>query len=477
MGIGYWGIKVLPNTQYPNTLRVDMQIRTRLTLQFMLIAASIMLVATLYIYFQFKTHLENELYSDLLSKANLTAVVAVGQVERQDSLGAASASPTANHSFYTENISIYAPNDERVYTFNPSPLDIKSATLSEIREAGSCRFKHGKFLAIGIKHSAPSGKEYVIISEAVFRPKPLTDLARILAIVFFAFLALVAIGGWVFAGQALAPVSHIMNQVDAVLPKDLSQRLETSNSHDELARLAITFNNMLDRIQRAFNAQKMFLSNVSHEIKNPLTVIISQIEIILQKDRPKAEYCQTLKSVLDDMREMDLMSERLMQLAKINAEGTMVEFEPLRIDELVWQAKATLLKSNPDYTINFEILNLPEAEEKLLVQGNEPLLKTALMNLMDNGCKFSSDHHVKVSLFFNGKGKPVVEFRDKGAGIAPEELATVFEPFYRSRQTASVKGTGIGLSLVDSIVKLHKVVLTVESNGSEETVFRMEFPA
>ena len=453
-----------------------MQIRTRLTIQFMLIVASIMLVAMLIIYFQFKSHLQNEFFGNLRSKANLTAVVAVSRLEQEGLQEVPKIAANASFTAFTENISIFDEEKRRVYTFNPSPADVKPGTLNEIMKMGECRFLHGKFSAIGIRHVAPSGQRYAVVSEAIFKPEALNKLTRILVVVFCAFCVLVAAGGWIFAGQALAPVSRIMNQVDALLPSDMSHRLETSNSHDELARLVVTFNRLLDRLQTAFNAQKLFLSNISHELKNPLTVIISQIEITLQKDRPEAEYRQTLQSVLDDTRELNLVSDKLMQLAKITASGQQVDFEKIRVDEAVWQAKAALLKSYPDYKINFEIVNLPDDEELLYVQANEQLLRTALTNLMDNGCKFSPDRHVKVRLSFLPQKTPVIEIQDQGPGIPDDEVQLVFEPFYRSPKTEKVKGSGVGLSLVDSIVKLHRIELKVSNHQPSGTVFRLEFP-
>jgi signal transduction histidine kinase len=443
----------------------------------MLIVASIMLVAMFYIYFQFKQHLQNEFYGNLRSKANLTAGVAIGRLEREGITEVPPPINSGSFTAFTENISIFDINGRRVYTFNPSPSDFTEATLNEINKMGECRFPHSEYSAFGTRYTAPSGKVYTVITEAIFDPTELHNLSRILIVVFFAFCALVAIGGWFFAGQALSPVSNIMNQVDALLPSDMSRRLEISRNQDELARLVLTFNRLLDRLQSAFNAQKLFLSNISHELKNPLTVIISQLEIALQKDRNAAEYRQTLQSVLDDTRELNLVSDKLMQLAKINASGEAVNFEKIRIDEAVWQAKSALLKAHPEYKINFEIVSLPAEEEKLFVRANEQLLRTALTNLMDNGCKFSPDKQVRVRLLFSLEGNAAIEIQDQGPGIPDDEVQLVFEPFYRSSKTDKVKGSGVGLSLVDSIVKLHKIGLKVSGRQPVGTVFRLEFPA
>jgi signal transduction histidine kinase len=304
----------------------------------------------------------------------------------------------------------------------------------------------------------------------------MANLTQILSFVFLVSIAIVAFGGWIFARQALAPVSRIMNQVDALLPTDMSQRLEPNNQYDELSRLVITFNKLLDRIQQVFKVQKMFVSNVSHELKNPLNIIVSQAEIALAKDRSPEEYKTTLESILVDVKELNETGDRLMQLARINAEEANIRFQPLRIDEVIWEVKEQLLMNHPEYKINFEVGNLPENEAELFIQGNEHLLKTAFINLMDNGCKYSGDKKVKVKLYFSPEGEKIVLVSDNGPGIPEEELSLIFNAFYRSASTSSVRGSGIGLSLVESILKLHDIKLEIRSKVGEGTSFLLKFP-
>jgi hypothetical protein len=158
-----------------------MQIRTRLTIQFMLIVASIMLVAMFYIYFQFKNHLQNEFFGNLRSKANYTAGVAVERLEREGLTEVPSTSNASSFTSFTDNTSIFDEKGRRVFTFNPSPADFSAATLQEISKMGECRFQHGKYSALGIRHVAPSGKVYSIIAEAIFNPAELRNLTGILA--------------------------------------------------------------------------------------------------------------------------------------------------------------------------------------------------------------------------------------------------------------------------------------------------------
>ena len=377
---------------------------------------------------------------------------------------------------YPENVSMYSLEGKRVYTFNPAPDNIKTSTLDDIRNTGECHFVHGKFHALGILYTNRMGETFIVIAESVLDQIHLDNLTRILLVVFFLSITMVAVGGWFFARQALSPVSDIMNEVDALLPTDMSHRLVTSDQQDELSRLVITFNKLLDRIQHVFRIQKMFLSNISHELKNPLNVIISQAEVTLDKERNSDDYQRTLSSILSDAKDLNVVTDRLMQMARINSDGTSIQLKYYRIDEMIWQSKDTLIKNHPDYTISFEVVNLPDNEQNLFVEANEQLLKTALVNLMDNGCKFSPDKSVKVSLSFPATSGPVIEIIDKGPGIPEEELPLVFDAFYRSPKTAAVKGTGIGLALVDSIVKIHRIDLKIVSKLEGGTTFILKFP-
>ncbi|MEO6131993.1 MAG: HAMP domain-containing sensor histidine kinase, partial [Saprospiraceae bacterium] len=431
-----------------------------------------------YIYFQFSRNLQDEYYTSLRSKAYIIAEMVAGK--KTDELEFEIQPPTELSSQlegnYPENIALYTLDGKRVYTFIPGPDKIRSSALDEIRETGECHFNDGKFHALGMLYRNKLGETYIVVAEALFDQVHLYNLSRILLVVFLLSITLVAIGGWFFARQALSPVSDIMNEVDALLPTDMSHRLVTANQQDELSRLVITFNKLLDRIQHVFRIQKMFLSNISHELKNPLNVIISQVEITLDKERNTDDYQHTLASILSDAKDLNTVTDRLMQMARINADGSAIQLKPYRLDEIIWQAKDTLLKNHPEYTINFEVISLPEHEQKLFVLANEQLLKTALMNLMDNGCKFSPDKSVRISLAFPEDSGATVEIIDKGPGIPEEEQAMVFEAFYRSSKTSFVKGTGIGLALVESIVKIHQIDLKVISKLEGGTTFILKFP-
>jgi signal transduction histidine kinase len=241
--------------------------------------------------------------------------------------------------------------------------------------------------------------------------------------------------------------------------------------------LVSTFNNLLDRIQSAFTLQKNFISNVSHELKNPMTVIVSQIEVALaQESRTNNEYKQTLISVLDDTHELAETTDNLLQLARLSTvEQQRPIFEEIRLDDVLLLARKNLLKIHSEYRITFDIVGVAENETDLCVKGNEMLLRSAFTNIIDNACKYSKDKSAAIKIRLLQEGGKIVEISDRGEGIHENEISTLFQPFYRNPKHKHIKGTGIGLSLVDTILKLHQVPLQIASNNGQGSAFIMHF--
>lgn len=450
-----------------------MQIRTKLTLQFILIVVIILQISLFFIYFKFKEHVEDQFYNDLKSKAYMTAEMLVNIQDIEP----AEQDAKDSTEFYLEskeNFLIFNNANKKIFEFNKlNGEDVPLQTLEQIKSNGEYRFTHGKFKSIGIFYTNKFGKEYTVVSEAIFNSSDLNNLRNIIIIDFCLIVLILAVSGWLFAGNALRPVSNIMNQLDEILPTDLSKRLTTNASKDELSRLGNTFNNLLDRIETAFKHQKSFLSNISHELKNPLTVITSQLEVVLAKERSNEEYQNTLNSVLEDVRDLSVVSDQLMQLARIKNNINPVQFENIRIDEVIWDARTALIKSFPHYKINVEYDQMKDEANFLEILGNEQLLRTALQNIMDNGCKFSEDHQVTVKLSVTDK--IWVRISDHGPGISDAEKELVLSAFYRSPENSRIKGSGVGLALVDSILSIHNATLSIADNIPKGSVFTVAF--
>ena len=453
-----------------------MQIRARLTLLYLPIAAGILAGVLFAVYYLFKKNTEETFFSGLESKAEMTAQTALRDPALLKPLPPMWESPEDDTLPYRDNISIFDDAYERIFAVRTDAPPVSVKNLQEIYTQREVRFRHYNLYALGRVVNNPQGRPYVVVVEGFCDPTELTQLRNILIISFIAGMALMAASGWYFAGQALAPVSRIINEVDAIQPTNLSHRVLTGPSRDELTRLAETFNRLLDRVEQAFRMQRMFLSNVSHELKNPLMAMRAQLDVALQRERDNDAYRTALQSVLDDVRAMSDVEEKLLLLARIYNDPAAIPIAPVRLDELIWAAKEQLLKRKKNFKVALDFGKMPENEQLLNVNANEALLRTAILNLMDNGCKYSPDHRVQVIAVFRPDGSHTVEVTDNGPGIPPEDIELIFEPFFRSERHRQIKGTGIGLSLVKSILNLHQIALSVESPEQGGTIFRMDFP-
>lgn len=452
-----------------------MQIRTRLTLLFLLNAASILAGVLFAVYFLFKKNTEEAFFEGLRSKAEMTAQTALRNPNGLQPLPPQWVSPDGDTLPYRDNISLFNDSYERVFAVHTDVPPVSVKDLQDIYTQRETRFRHYNLHALGRVINSAEGRPFVVVVEGFCDPTQLVRLRNILIITFFAGMALIAASGWYFAGQALAPMSGIVQEVENIQPSDLSRRVATGNSRDELDRLAVTFNRLLDRVEQAFRLQRMFLSNVSHELKNPLQAIRSQLDVALSRDRDPQAYRSALQSVLDDVDAMTEVEDKLHQLARIHNDPSAIPFAAERLDELLWQAKEQLQKHRPNFKVSLDFGEMPENEELLYVRANEALLRTAMLNLMDNACKYSPDNRAQVRVRFHTGGRHIIEVADNGPGIPAEELPLIFEPFFRSPRHRQMKGTGIGLSLVQSILHLHQITLSVESPAKGGTVFQLVF--
>ena len=291
---------------------------------------------------------------------------------------------------------------------------------------------------------------------------------------FLVAFLLVIVLSQIFARRSIEPIANMMHQIDQITVSNLEAHLTVGNDHDELGRLAATFNQMLDRIS-AFELQRSFVANASHELRTPLTLLTNQIEVALIKARSVDEYQQLLTSLLEDIRQLNTLSNGLLELAQFDVKQIHVAWSSVELDEVLYEAVATILQKNPTYTITIVTDPSDEALPTMQVEGEESLLKTAFINLIENGCKFSSDHHSRLLVNLSDTSVQVT-IADQGIGIADSELDYIFQPFYRATNAHTIKGNGIGLSLTEKIIKMHGGSITVRSELDRGTTFTISLP-
>lgn len=451
-----------------------MQIRAKLTLQFTVLVSVIVLAIFLVIYWLRYNYVEEEFYKRLTQKASTSAELLLTEKEVNAKL-LKKINKKNNDVLYRENLTIYDYKNLGIYRTNDtSGFKTTYDMLNQVRKQRTVRFKQDDFKIVGMLYTDRFNR-VVTIAGAVdlAGAKDLTNLLNTMIWIFVAVLVLVTLLGYYFAVRALAPISEVIKQVKTIYPQNVNQRLTIQNPKDEIGQLTATFNELLERLGEVFRLQNLFVSNVSHEMKNPLMKIGTQIDVALLKARTPDEYLNTLQSVRADIREMGQLSNTLLELAKVSDLNHKLMYDEVRLDETIWEAGDLLLQAENNYQVQVDFADELEEDSQLVVKGNAQLLKTAFVNLMENGCKFSENHSVKVSLHFT-KNCIEVQFTNQGRMDKPE-MDLIFEPFYRSQNTANIKGYGVGLSLVNRIVKLHGGNIEVQSTDNQ-TVFQISLP-
>jgi signal transduction histidine kinase len=457
-----------------------MKIRHKIILIYIILTAAILLALSIFVYTFSHIYTEELFYSRLREKANLTAQMHLEKDELEHQILSKIRQKHLLNKLQHEVIEIYDHNNKLQFVDEENESDnlfYSSVILNKVRKKKYFEFRDGDRQSAGILYSDNQG-EFVIIVSAIdkYGIAKMETLVEDLILGFFLSIILVIIVGNIFARQVLKPITKIVKDVNDIQPSNLSLRIDQGNGKDELAQLSITFNKMLERIEKAFEGQKNFVNNASHELKNPLTAILGQIEVTMSKPRTQEEYIQTLDTVYKETERIDVLITELLNLAKTNFQNEKLVKEVIQVDELVLNVISEVKSLYPEAAIKVDYGQMPEHNSGFLVKGNAQLLRIVFMNLFENACKYSSSKPV-ACLLHAEKGFIDIDISDQGIGIPQKELQRVFQTFYRGENAREFKGSGLGLSLTEQIISLHQGKVIIHSEVNEGTTILVSLPA
>ena len=454
-----------------------MQIRTRLTLQFLLIGGIIMIVASVAIYLSTARFHRNDFYDLLRSRAISISEMVLDSYEYSADRALRTGTSYAAR-LQNEKIIILSFDNDTIYLSDKSwELKKADAVIRRVKSNEEVFCKQGSHKVLGTLYASGSYR-FVVIAAAVDKdgPSRLKELMVLLIVVCLVSLMMFSIAGWFYSGRALKPISDVVRKVEDISITSLNLRVPEGNGTDEIGQLARTFNKMLERLESSFALQKNFIANASHELRTPLTSINGQIEVLMMKDRSANEYRSALASVLEDIKSLIDLTNKLLLIARTSAEGPESSYTGIRIDEILWQVQEEMKKYNKEYNINILMDNTLTDSNQMIVTGDEYLMKVALSNIIDNACKYSPDHSVDIRIKQIDR-RIEVAFKDKGIGIPEEDMQKIFEPFYRGTNVLSIQGIGIGLSLVNQIIRNHNGSIKISSETGKGTTVILILPS
>lgn len=452
-----------------------MRIRQRLSLLFTLLTGTVLFIFASAIYFSASNNREKEFY-DLLKKEGLT---------KANLLFEADLDQAVLQEIYRRNreiiheveVAIYTPDFELIY-HDAVDIDYVKETpemIAKILKKGEKTFYQDKWQVVGTVFTH-QGNEFIIVSAAYddYGFTKLRHLRNNIFVVLLLSILVLYITGVFFARKALKPIQNMVDKAKRISAVSLDQRLAVKNKRDEIAQLAHTFNQMLDRLEHSFDAQKDFVYNISHEFRTPLAAIITELDLALHKERDNATYKASIQSVLNDAKKLDKISSSILDLARASYDTSKVTFNEVRLDEVLLDACREVQKSNSNCKTTLSFEEQEDGELDLTILGNEYLLRTACKNIIENACKYSADKTCAIKISFP-ENSIQIDFSDKGSGMDEKDKDILFRLFKRGENKNMSEGTGIGLPLTKKILDLHQAAIKVHSEKNVGTTISVYF--
>jgi len=365
----------------------------------------------------------------------------------------------------------------------PTPLDLKGINLDVAQPAFQLAATgNGDAVRVALIPFEQAGQRRILaVAILVFGTKHVLEAFGSGALLMFALSLLLTAGisSW-YVGRSLAPITAL-TQHAALMAEQVakgerfSKPLAVASRHDELGRLAETFNQLLQAVDSALGQLRQFVTDASHELRTPLAVLHGETELVLSRPRSAEEYRKTLGEFDDELKKLTRIVEGLFTLSMADAGQLHLEWEPLYINEVLEEACA--LMASRARAKNIAIVR--ELHEEMAYWGDEAFLHQLFVIFLDNAIKYSAnDTQVRVSLEKND-GEIRARFADQGMGISSEHLPSIFESFYRAAPSSSTEAHsgGLGLAIAQAIARAQRGSIACESSPGRGSTFTVILPA
>lgn len=279
-------------------------------------------------------------------------------------------------------------------------------------------------------------------------------------------------------GHYTKPVQQLSAHMKEISPNTLSDSIAIEGGGEEIQELVKSFNQMTEQLDEAFAMQRRFSASAAHELRTPIAVLRTKLDVFKKKKREQHEYDELVTTIETYIDRLSSIITDLLEFAETSELG---EVEDVSLDSVIKTVVDDLESVAQNNMINMQIdeQSMTQSEaQTFIVKGNTNLLYRALYNLVENAIRYNNEEgSVNITLETRGQ-EGVIIIADTGVGIAPEQRELVFEPFYRVNKSRSREfgGAGIGLSLVKTILKRHGASITVSENNPQGSVFTIRIP-
>lgn len=449
-----------------------MKLRIRITLLLSSLVFIILLISVSSIYLLYEKFRKDEFYQRVKSRA-----VFFGSLYLEGKPTNQLSTKRENLSLYAEKVALYNDNQQLLSVRPDSTwMIIPEKVFTKARQKKFCFFNHGYQESVAYYVDGPFRKGYVISSAYdKFGRSKIENLQFVMLCTLGGGLLLSAIFSFFFAKQIVKPLSQLTNRMQLITESNMDERLVVTSDKSELDQVARNFNEMLDRLDNAFEMRKRFVQQASHELRTPLTNMLAQTEAALSKNLSAEESYNVLQSLKDDQQHMIELTNSLLLLSKYEKLAQITDLSVIRVDETLYEAIDQIKIHYPDTHIQVNFSSMPDNDGLLTVMGNEVLLMSALQNLVKNACNYSEDNEVIINIDAQANGMRI-NFENTGKQLSDDEMQRLFIPFFRGENSVHKKGFGLGLSIVQRIVSLHKGTIRYTAVNERINRFSLIFP-
>ncbi len=461
-------------------------VRGRLTLWYVSALALILVLFGIAVYVMLSRALHRRVDQALASTIDISITSLTHDTQEGQSPQSAAQSTAAELSHPQQSMMIFDDNgqllathagEEELHIQLPERATIPDADVYLYTVSNGTTTKQNHRLALRRVTIPPAGTRYIIVASQPLKPVE-DELESLREILYFAaplVLLAAGFGGWFLARQGLAPVAAMARSARQIGAGSLDQQLPVVNPRDELGQLATTFNDLLGRLNAAFQEQRRFMADASHELRNPLSVMSTAAGVTLKKEhRTEEEYREALQIVAEQTRRLSRIVNDMFMLARADSGQYPLRKRTLYLNDLLEEVARAGAVLAGDRNATVEVTNLPEAA----FHGDQDLLRQMLLNLVDNAVKVTpSSGAVKLGLD-RRDGEYLLSVVDAGPGIPADARHHIFERFYRAdrTRTRAEDGAGLGLAIARWIARAHEGDIELDDSGGSGTKFVVRLP-
>lgn len=447
-----------------------MNLKQRFSIIFSLLFSGLLAVVLLLVFSLF-SQFRKEDFEERLHEKAVTSIRLLVEVQEVDYQLLKIIDRNTLNELYNEKILIFNDSLQLIYSsIDDAVINWDMNDLRYLRKHNTFFRRDQEYDLYGMYYDS-NDKDYfaLVTAEDKYGNRKLAYLRYLLLGAFAVGVTSVWVLSFYLSKKSLEPLDQVRAKIHQITDNNLNIRLPESGRKDEIDVLANSFNQMLGRIEKSYKRQKEFASNASHELRTPITRIVTQLENLIQGQQLTDEQKATLKNISEDSYQLSEVVTSLLVLSKVDGVADAGELQPLRIDEVIFSCARKLAGLYPEFKMHFEIDSAHDTDWDLEILADETLMSVAITNLLKNAYLYSDGKSVHC-LLKSVEGARQLVLRNAGPTPSPEEIRHLFLAFKRGSNASHKPGSGLGLRIVDRILQYHQatIVFAIPEPGLNE---------